>query len=111
MAIIITPIKDATTLGNFSRIVALDGVNYKLTFNYNSRDDYWYFSISDTEDNPIKSGYRLVSSWAQLHTLRNTPRPPGEIITIDTRSTPLDPGFEDLGTNVLIGYVEEDSLP
>ena len=99
--------EDAQTLGNFYYTVSLDGVNYQLVFKYNGREDFWYFDILDTEDNPIRSGIKVVSNWPLLRLMKNEPRPPGELMGIDTRDIALDPHLEEFGVEVVFGYIEE----
>lgn len=111
MATLISPMKNAQAKGAFTRTVLWDGVNYKLHFQENEREDFWYVSVADTEDNPIRSGRKIVSNWPLIRLMRNTPRPPGEIVTIDTRTPADDPDLDEFGIDVLLGYVEQDSLP
>lgn len=111
MAILVSPTPNAQTYGNFKRTVALDGVNYQYQFIENSREDFWYLNILDTEDNPIRTGIKIVSNWPLIRLMRNTPRPPGEVITIDTRAIADDPSIDEFGIDVLLGYAEEASIP
>jgi hypothetical protein len=110
MGYLIIPTMNAQTYGNFSQTVSLDGIDYQLQYKYNDRESFWYFNLLDTEDNPIKTGIKIVSNWPFLRNVVNTTRPGGELIGVDTRQPPLDPGFDDLGFAVKMGYIEEDEL-
>lgn len=103
--------EDAQFLGEFFFTVALDGVNYKFQFQYNEREDFWYFNILDIEDNLIRTGLKVVSNWSLLRLMRGEIRPPGDLISVDTRDTPLDPHLENLGIESLFSYLEEGSEP
>lgn len=110
MAILVIPMLEIQTKGNANRTTSLDGVNYILQIRQNPREDFAYVSILDTENNPIRSGLKVVSNWPLMRLMRNTPRPAGQIITIDTRTIPDDPDFSEFGIDVLLGYAEEDSV-
>ena len=103
--------KNIQAKGAANRTVSYDGTNYILQIRENEREGVAYISILDTENNPIRSGIKVVSNWPLIRLMRNTPRPPGEIITIDTRSVPEDPTWEEFGIDVLLGYAEESSIP
>lgn len=111
MGYLIIPTTNAQTYGNFSQTVSLDGIDYQLLYKYNDREGFWYFDLLDTEDNPIKTGIKIVSNWPFLRNLKQAPRPSGELLAVDTRQPPLDPEFDDLGFDVKMGYIEQDSLP
>lgn len=111
MAILITPMLQIQSKGNANRTTLYDGVNYILQIRQNEREDFAYVSILDTENNPIRSGLKVVSNWPLMRLMRTIPRPPGEVITIDTRTIPDDPAWSEFGIDVLLGYAEEDSIP
>jgi hypothetical protein len=111
MATTIIPMEDAADLGQFLFSVDLDGVNYQFDMRYNEREGFWYFNISDVDGNIIRSGVKVVSNWPLIRLLMDSNRPAGELITIDTRYQPLDPGLSDLGIDVLFGYEEEATVP
>jgi len=111
MATLIIPLEDAADLGNFSITVDLDGVDYQFDFAYNGREDAWYFDLLDVVGNYLRSGVKVVANWPLLWRYVSEDRPAGEIVSLDTRDTPLDPALADLGLNVLFGYEQEESVP
>jgi len=115
MATKIIPMEEAPTLANFYLQVALDGTTYQLTFTYNSRSEHYFMSIDDASGNNIRAGIKVVINWPLLRTIVTSGRPLGELIALDNRETDLEPAadplLEDLGNNVVIAYVEEESLP
>jgi hypothetical protein len=111
MGYLIIPTDNAQALGAFPQTISLEGVDYQFNFYFNDRESFWYFDLLDTEDNPIKTGIKFVSNWPFLRLLRVAPRPPGALFSVDTRTPAQEPGFNDLGVNVLMGYIEQESLP
>jgi hypothetical protein len=111
MGYLIIPLEeDPQEEGTWIQNVSLEGVDYQLGFGFNDREGFWYMDLLDTEDNPIVYGIKLVSNVPLLRSLRVAPRPPGELMIVDTRTPARDPGFDDLGVNVFLGYIESDSL-
>lgn len=108
MTLWIIPMENAAKLGKFHFTVDLDGVNYQFFFKCNAREDFWYLDILDTEDNPIQSGKKVVSNLPLLRLLKSTLRPAGEPIPLDTRDRPFDPNLENLGTDVIFGYIDQE---
>ena len=76
----------------------LDGVNYRMFFAYNQRENTWYLSISDDLNNPLLSSIKLVCGTEFLHRWRATPGlPPGQLVCISLSSADASPpGLEDL---------------
>jgi len=101
---------DAKSLGTFRTVVSLDGVDYQLQFLYNSREDSWYMDITDIEDNPIRSGVKIVINWPLLKTLMGKPRPAGELVCVNATQGALDPTLDDFGLNAVFGYVPGEDV-
>jgi len=104
-------IEDAATLGAFFFSADLDGVDYLLDFQFNSRESLWYVDISDLEGNPIRTGIKVVSNFPIMRLCKAAVRPAGELMFLDTTDEPIDPGLEDLGIRAICAYEEEDTLP
>lgn len=86
--------------------IALDGVTYGMRFRYNTRMDAWFLDLSDEEGVPILSGRRIVVDWPLLER-RSRAVPPGHLYAFDTTLRQQDPGRDDLGTRVLLLYIDE----
>jgi hypothetical protein len=105
------PLTNAAALGAFNLTVDLDGVDYQLRFQYNSREGFWYFDLLDSAQNVLRSGIKVVSNFPMLIRYRDLEaRPAGELISFDTRLEPLDPGLEDLDLSSVFGYADADDL-
>lgn len=110
MSVYTIPLGDAATDGNLDLTVDLDGSDYKLAFQYNSREGFWYYSLLDSAGNPLRSGKKVVAALPLLRTMVQRTRPPGELMCFDTRSEPDDPGLEDLNVNAEFGYVDQEEI-
>ena len=98
-------------LAHYRQTTPLDGVIYVLNFDYNSRDQNWYLSVHDSEDQPIEGcvGRKLVTNWPVLFRSTDPNKPPGEIIVVSV-STSEDPGLTDLGNDIILSYVPAEDL-
>ncbi len=105
------PISGAELDGAFYFVVSFDGVDYRLDFQYNDREGFWYFDLADPAGTQIKSGIKVVVNWPFFRQLVGASRPAGELLAIDARTSPNEPGLDDLGVRALLTYVEEASLP
>jgi hypothetical protein len=96
----------AAERGSIIERVTLSGREYILRLQWNVREERWTLSIADQSDVPILDGAVLVADWPLLRTVVDKRRPPGEIIAWDTTNMGRDPGLGDLGTRVLLAYIE-----
>lgn len=104
------PLDNASELGAFVFTVDLDGVDFRLAFQFNSREGFWYFDLLDIEGNDLRSGIKVVSNFPLLRLFRSLVRPAGELYSYDTRQTPSDPGLEDLNVTSIFGYIDEEEI-
>jgi hypothetical protein len=109
MAVLIIPLETASELGNLNFTTSMDGVTYKVFLKYNAREDFWYVSLEDLEDNSIRTGLKIVSNWPLLRLMKGTPRPAGELMAIDTRVFAIDPDLSEFGAEIEFSYIEEDT--
>lgn len=114
MAITIIPLEEAPDKANIIFLVSLDGTTYQATLRYNDREDNWYMMLSDLDGNVIRATIKVVINVPLLRQIASADAPLGELIAIDDRRTLTypaeDPELEDLGVNVLLAYVDEESL-
>lgn len=90
----------------------LDGRAYLLRGGWNQRESKWYLTVLDPETNETIHGPRkLVADWDLLRTCVDARRPPGMLIALDVSGAGVDPGFDDLGTRVILTYTPADELP
>ena len=90
---------------DYSTEYQLSGAVYRFRFYWNGREDRWYFDLSDTDDNPIRMGVKIVANWDSLKVCVHENRPPGVLSFVDLSDPGADaPGFVDLGRRVRLSY-------
>lgn len=100
------------TRGNYSQRTVLDGREYLLLFRWNQREGRWYLTISDQDGAPIVSGVKIVVNFPLItNRIVDARRPPGEIFATDTTGADIDPGLDDLGSRVVLIYIDAADIP
>ena len=97
-----------TDLGAYTFQVELDGLVYRISLQFNTREGFWYLSLADSSGDEIRSGIKVVVNWPLLRLAVEGASLPGSLFAIDTTDADLPPGIEDLGESVLLTYVEEE---
>lgn len=99
-----------TDLAIYSISVDLEGETFKLDFQFNEREGFWYFDLMDVDEVLIRAGVKVVTGWSLTRLISDARRPPGEITIIDTADLDREAGIEDLGTEVLMLYAEAEDV-
>ena len=95
----------------YSQIQGLDGTKYNIAFRYNSRNDTWYMTIADTNNNIlIRSMPCLTNVIEMTNRLGSEPSvfPIGELIFLDITTdaiADLDCTEENFGQAVQLFYL------
>lgn len=82
----------------------LDGHEYVLTFNWNTRSQAWFFSLADTDETPILDGKKITANTDLLGYVQSPARPQGQLIATEVSGADTDPtltGWDD-GTYALL---------
>lgn len=95
--------------------VILEDVEYQLRWRYVQIEDRWSLDLSSADGTLLAGGIRIVQSFALLAENRagrgSDTFPPGEIIVTDLRTTGrVEPGLEELGTDLGLFYVDRATL-
>lgn len=91
--------------------IDLDGKLFKLQFKFNNRDESWYFSILDTNDNHLRSGIKIVSDWSLLRLWQQIDlKPAGEIIAVAETGINRPALIDELGEKVILTYLDEEEI-
>jgi hypothetical protein len=89
--------------------VSLSGSTYTILWDWNDRDGAWSFGMDDPSGEPLVAGVRVVLN---TDLLRYAPagdrRPPYPLVVFDPSELGRHPGFEALGRDVLVVYLEPD---
>lgn len=91
------------------QLVQLDGVEYLLRFVWAPREQAYYLSLLDQDENPLALSIRLNINAPLLRRFRDPRLPPGSLLCVDLS----DRGAEitqpsDLGQRVILAYVTAD---
>lgn len=108
MSVLSIPIDSSSP--SFSIEVTLEGQSYLLDFHWNERAEGWFFSISDLIGVSLLAGMRLVVGFPMTARYKSELLPPGVFVALDTSGADLDPGISDLGSRVVLQYVESSDL-
>jgi len=95
-----------TDLNDYEIELELDGSSYLFRFEWNYRSEYWFLTISDSDQNIVISSQKIVIMTPLLRHVPISTKPPGELIAIDTGGNNEEAGLEDLGERVLLMYGE-----
>ena len=107
MAVLIVP-RDGD-VANFEFLIELEGVVFRLKFKFNQRESVWYFDIFDEFQNPLRTSIKIVANYPLLTRLRTQSRPAGDFFAVDSRTFPAPPTLDELGSTVLLTYLESST--
>jgi hypothetical protein len=93
-------------LADYTLQLPLDGVEFFLTFNWNTITAAWYMSISDTNSTPLLVGRKICINCGIRGAYRDLRLPPGEFIAYDTTGSNTEANINDLGTRVILLYYD-----
>jgi hypothetical protein len=88
----------------YEMTLPLSGVQYRLKFDYNGREDRYYLSIYTTEGEKIRTGLKVVTNWDVLDGAQHPDRPPGMLAFVDLSLDGDPPTFADITTKVTLTY-------
>lgn len=91
--------------------VRLDGPEYTLKLQWNTRIGYWSLSLFTADGTPLFEGLRLVVGVNMLRQFVGENFPPGALVAVDTQGKDEDPGRFDLVDNrVQIVYLTAEDV-
>lgn len=93
----------------FSTRVTLDGADFILRFEWNSRSG-WFLGIADQDNVAISSPTKISPDWDLLGHETDDRRPPGALVAFDTQGEGAKVGYEDLGVRHRLIYLTEAEL-
>lgn len=98
-------------LGNYRFQIELDGEVFTFLFKFNTRADAWYFDLLQADGTPIRQSIKVTTGFPWLRQIATTPRPAGDLITLDTTQQDQEANFDTLGTLVQFLYEEAATVP
>jgi hypothetical protein len=88
----------------------LDGTVYVVQVRWNDRAESWFFSLLTSDEEPLISGSAIVlGSVIGIRSL-DTRVPTGTFIVSDLSGENREPGFNDLGSRVVMSYFTEQEI-
>lgn len=97
----------APNLPNYRQRVILSGREYGFELRWSMREERWYLDIRKANGDPLLLALKLVVGWPLLYRFRGVDGiPPGELVVLDPRPEPADPGLAELGDVVQLAYSE-----
>jgi len=100
-----------TDLATYEFTIELDAAIYRFRFQFNERDQSWFFDLLDEDGNPFRQGKKVVTNFPLFRLLATEGRPPGELYAVDTTGQNIRAGLEDLGSQVILVYYPEGEVP
>lgn len=93
---------------HYRQTTPLDGVNFVLRFDFNTRSGDWHLTVNDADDQRISGcgSRKLAVGYPVLQRSKSPDRPAGGLFVIGTG---IDPGLNDLGARIVLSY--ETDLP
>lgn len=109
-----TQINFAPSEGNyrFSTILttASDSGTYTFDVRWNTRDSAWRFDMYDPDGNLMVAGVKIVIDTPLGRRSSHPFFSHNAIYAVDTSLQRLDPGFDDIGSRVLVYHFTESDL-
>ena len=102
-----------TNLATYIFSVELQLIVFGFRFQFNERDQSWFFDVLTAEGDPIRQGVKVVTNFPLLSRIARLDRPPGDIFAIDLTGEDLRPGLGELGSEqqVQFIYFEPSEIP
>lgn len=107
MASQILPVHSNSEHYKFRTVLA--GEIFAFRFDYNTRGDCWFFSVSDKNGAPILQGRRIALGTVYFDGLSDPRRPKGWIVALDTTNENVEAGRFDLGNRVILVFMDDNT--
>ena len=91
---------------DYSFRIELDSIVYIMNIRYNTHMNRWILDLKDSSDAPIIMGLPLLLGTQLLKRYADPRLPPGDLFMYNLEDETADGGIDDLGTNLLMMYME-----
>lgn len=108
MSVVTIPVR--SDFNAYRMQVTLDSVVFTLVFKQNLRNATWTMDVLQQDETPIRHGIKVVTAFPLLRLIQQLARPDGELVAIDTTGQDLLANLEQLGTEVVLTYVDAESI-
>lgn len=90
--------------------VQLDGTTFELEIRWNTQAAGYFMSILAADGTLLLANRRLVVGWRLTQRFRDPRLPLGDFLANDTSGKQIEAAFGELGTRVLLLYLEAADL-
>ena len=94
----------------YEQTVTLDGADYLLRFMWCERERRWYMDLETLDGTALATAIKVVADRNLFERLTDDVRPMGELWSVDRTGTGGDPDLRDLGSRVVLYYIDEADL-
>lgn len=94
----------------YEQTVKLDGSSYVLRFEWSERERRWYMDIETVDGTVLATAIKVCADRNLFAHLTSDLRPMGQLWCVDRTGTGGDPDLRDLGTRVVLYYIDEADL-
>lgn len=91
--------------------VTLTDVEYRLVVAYRERNDRWYLTIYNADNEALLSNKKLSVNTSLISRHQIAGLPPGDFVLWDTSGAEAECGYDDLGIRCVLIYFEPDEIP
>lgn len=104
---LIIPVFPGTPL--YQERVRLEARDYIFRFDWAHREQRYYMSIFNQDEEPLLQGVKVLANWPLLARHHFNPGlPPGQLIATSLEQDDTPPTFNDFGTRVQLAYYASD---
>jgi len=102
-----------TTSATYTFSVELESIVFLFRFQFNNRDQSWFFDVLTAEGEPIRQGVKVVTNFPLLSRIAQLERPPGDIFAIDLTGEDRRAVLGELGPGqqIQLTYFEQSEIP
>lgn len=104
MAVVVIPTR--SDFDHYKFTVDLEGQNYGFSFRFNGRMQKWVFDLTSEDGTAIIESNPVYVNQLTLNRYQTDLKPKGDLMFLDTSGLNLDPTQDDLGTRVILMYIE-----
>jgi hypothetical protein len=104
---LVIPVKDYPS---YTEEITLDGILYRLSFQWNYRGRHWTIDFYDADGNGLLTGVKIVKGYDLFGRFHNLLLPPGAMFALDEKGSYDRIEAGDLGNTVSLLYIPEDEV-
>lgn len=93
---------------SFTQTIALENATYKLQIYWNTRDEYWHFSLYLPDDTPVLAGIKMPVNYTLISSFFGENVPLGDFILFDESGNNEPCGRDELGDRCVLLYISSD---